>query len=258
VNWRRLLRRAWAPAVVAVVIIGGWELAVHVFDIQPLILPAPSDIVDAFREDWTAIASASRRTLAEVVLGLIVGVVAGVVMATVVSRLISLRGAVLAIALVVNSAPIIAMAPIANNLFGVTSILSKVAVCGVMAFFPIFVNTTRGLQSIPVIQHEAMRSWAASPGEITRLVRWPNALPNFFTALRLAAALAVIGAIVTEYFGGPTDALGVYIAHAAALARMAPAWAGIIVASAMGLALYGLVTLIERFVIPWHASLREA
>ena len=78
VNWRRMLRRAWAPAVVAVVIIGGWELAVHVFDIQPLILPAPSDIVQAFRDDWTAIASASRRTLAEVVLGLIVGVIAGV------------------------------------------------------------------------------------------------------------------------------------------------------------------------------------
>lgn len=257
-NLPLLLKRASAPTIAAIIIVGGWELAVHVFDIQPLILPAPSDIVDAFREDWTAIWSASQRTFTEVILGLIVGVIAGVLMATLVSRFISLRGPVLAIALVVNSAPIIAMAPIANNLFGVTSILSKVAVCGVMAFFPIFVNTTRGLQSIPMIQHEAMRSWAASPGEITRLVRWPNALPNFFTALRLAAALAVIGAIVTEYFGGPTDALGVYIAHAAAIARMAPAWAGIIVASAMGLALYGSVTLIERVVIPWHASLREA
>ena len=82
-RWRALLRRAWAPAIVAVVIIGGWELAVHVFDIQPLILPAPSDIVQAFRDDWTAIASATRRTLAEVVLGLIVGVIFGVVMATV-------------------------------------------------------------------------------------------------------------------------------------------------------------------------------
>lgn len=257
-TWRRLVRRALAPTVAAVVIVVGWELAVHLFDVQPLILPAPSDVVDAFREDWPAIRSASRRTLTEVVLGMIVGVIAGVVMATAVSRFVTLRGPVLAIALVVNSAPIIALAPIANNLFGVTSILSKVAVCGVMAFFPIFVNTTRGLQAIPVIQHEAMRSWAATPGEITRLVRWPNALPNFFTALRLAAALAVIGAIVTEYFGGPTDALGVYIAHAAAIARMANAWAGIIVSSAMGLALYGVVTVIERFVIPWHASLRES
>lgn len=257
-SWRSFLHRAWAPAVAAVVIIGGWELAVYAFAIQPLILPAPSRIVEAFREDWPAIWSASRRTFTEVVLGLIVGVLAGVVMATVVSRLASLRGPVLVIALVLNSAPIIALAPIANNLFGVTSILSKVAVCAVMAFFPVFVNTTRGLQAIPVIQHEAMHSWAATPGEITRLVRWPNALPNFFTALRLAAALTVIGAIVTEYFGGPTDALGVYIAHAAAIARMAPAWAGIIVASTMGLVLYGIVALIERLAIPWHASIRTA
>lgn len=254
---RQAARRAVAPAVTAVVIVGGWQLAVHVFDIQPLILPAPSDIVRAFGEEWSVILSASRRTLYEVVLGLLFGVFAGVVVASVVSRFVTLRGPVLTIALIVNSAPIIALAPISNNLFGVTSIWSKVAICAVMAFFPVFVNTSRGLQSVPPIQIEAMQSWAASGNELTRLVRWPNALPSFFTALRLAAALAVIGAIVSEYFGGPTNALGVFIAQRAAIARMAPAWAGIIVASAIGLALYGLVALVERIVIPWHASLRN-
>ena len=206
----------------------------------------PAPIVRAFGDEWDAIRSATRRTLTEVVLGLIVGVAAGAAMATVVSRFAALRGPALTIALVVNSAPIVATAPIANNLFGVTSILSKVAICGVMAFFPVFVNTTRALQSIPVIQHDAMRSWAASSSQVTRLVRWPNAMPSFFTALRISAALAVIGAIVSEYFGGPTDALGVFIAHRAAIARMAPAWAGIIVASAVGLALYGVVAALER------------
>lgn len=251
------LRRMVAPAVAAVVILGGWELAIHVFDVQALILPAPSAIVRSFGDEWSAIFSASRRTLVEVLGGLVLGAVAGVVLASAVSRFAALRGPLLTIALVVNSAPIVALAPIANNLFGVTSIWSKIVVCSVMAFFPVFVNTARGLQSVPVIQTEAMRSWGARPADITRLVRWPNALPSFFTALRLAAALAVIGAIVSEYFGGPTNALGVFIAQRAAIARMAPAWAGIVVASAMGLALYGLVAAIERKAIPWHASIRE-
>ena len=192
-------------------------------------------------------------------LGLIVGVIAGVVMATVVLASSRCAAAVLAIALVINSAPIIAMAPIANNLFGVTSILSKVAVCAVMAFFPIFVNTTAWAAVDPGDPARCDALLGGPPGEITGSVRWPNACPTSSRPCASPPRLAVIGAIVTEYFGGPTDALGVYIAHAAALSRMAPAWAGMIVASVMGVALYGtFVTLIERFVIPWHASLREA
>lgn len=252
-----LLRRLIAPAVTAVVIIGGWELAVHVFGIQPLILPAPSAIARAFVDEWSAIISASRRTFLEVILGLAFGVPLGLLMAVIVSRFDHLRGPTLVVALVVNSAPIIALAPIANNLFGVTSIWSKVTICAVMAFFPVFINTTRGLLTVPHIQLEAMRSWAATSSDTTRLVRWPNSLPSFFTALRLAAALAVIGAIVAEYFGGPTNALGVLIAYRAAIARMAPAWAGIVMASAMGLSLFGVIALVERLVIPWHSSLRN-
>ena len=126
-----------------------------------------------------------------------------------------------------------------------------------MAFFPIFVNTSRGLQSTPAIQRDAMRSWAARPREMTRLVQWPNALPHFFSALRLAASLAVIGAIVGEYFGGSTDALGVYIAQAAAITRMDTAWAGIVAASGLGLVLYGAVVMLEKLVMPWHVSVRQ-
>lgn len=251
------LRRFGAPAVTAVVILGLWEAFVRIFDIDSFILPPPSAIASAFGDDWRLIFSATRRTTAEVLYGLLVGVTGGVVMATLVSRFVTLRGPVLAIAVVVNSAPIVATAPIANNLFGVTSILSKVMVCALMAFFPVFVNTTRGLQTVPQIQRDAMRSWAARPQDVTRLVRWPNALPHFFSSLRLASALAVIGAIVAEYFGGPTNALGVYIAHRAAITRMAPAWAGIVVASALGLALYGIVVVIEKIAMPWHSSIRN-
>ena len=102
-----------------------------------------------------------------------------------------------------------------------------------------------------------MRSWAARPREMTRLVQWPNALPHFFSALRLAASLAVIGAIVGEYFGGSTDALGVYIAQAAAITRMDTAWAGIVAASGLGLVLYGAVVMLEKLVMPWHVSVRQ-
>lgn len=248
--------RLVAPAVTAVVVLAAWEGVVRLFDIDAFILPPPSAIAEAFGNEWRLILSATRRTAAEVLLGIAFGVLVGVVTATIVSRFVSLRGPVLAIAVVANSAPIVATAPIANNLFGVTSIWSKVTVCALMAYFPVFVNTTRGLQSVPLIQRDAMRSWGARPRDVTLFVRWPNALPHFFTALRLASTLAVIGAIVAEYFGGTTNALGVFIAQRASITRMAPAWAGIFVASALGLALYGVVALVERLVIPWHSSLR--
>ena len=251
------VRRIVVPACFAVVIIGAWEVIVRVFDVDPFVLPRPSAIGSTFLDEWPAIRSALHQTVTEVLLGLLIGVSFGAVMASIVTRFVDLRGPVLAIAVIVNSAPIVALAPIANNLFGVTSIWSKVTICALMAFFPIFVNTSRGLQSTPAIQRDAMRSWAARPREMTRLVQWPNALPHFFSALRLAASLAVIGAIVGEYFGGSTDALGVYIAQAAAITRMDTAWAGIVAASGLGLVLYGAVVMLEKLVMPWHVSVRQ-
>jgi NitT/TauT family transport system permease protein len=120
------------------------------------------------------------------------------------------------------------------------------------------VNTLRGLNSAKPRQIELMRSYAASELEIWRRVRVPTALPFLFTALKVASVLAMIGAIVGEYFGGSLNALGVLINNAADVFQFPLAWAGILVASLLGIALYGAVVAAERVVVRWAPDTRDA
>ena len=129
------------------------------------------------------------------------------------------REALLPFAIAANSMPIIAFAPIMNNWFGIDNPFSKMAIVTIMIFFPIMINTVRGLISVNSRSLELMRSYAASESEILIKLRIPNALPSLFSGLKVAGALAMIGAIVGEYFGGPRIALGVFITQEAALFR---------------------------------------
>ena len=115
------------------------------------------------------------------------------------------------IAIAANAVPIIAFAPITNNWFGLLNPFSKMAIAAVLCFFPTMINTLRGLTSVHPSSIELMRSYGGGEVAIFRRVRIPNSLPFMFTGLKVAAVLSMIGAIVGEYFGGPTNALGVSI-----------------------------------------------
>ena len=130
------------------------------------------------------------------------------------------------------------------------------AVAAVLCFFPVMVNTLRGLQSIRAEQLELMRSYAA--GELTtfRRLRFPTALPYIFTSLKIASVLAMIGAVVGEYFGGSFDALGVLIRSRAQILDFDSAWAAIVVACAFGIAFYAAVAAAERLVVRWAPTAR--
>jgi NitT/TauT family transport system permease protein len=131
------------------------------------------------------------------------------------------------------------------------------AIAGVLCFFPVMVNTLRGLTSVRPRQIELMRAYAAGELEIFRRVRIPTALPYLFTALKVASVLAMIGAIVGEYFGGASSsALGVLINSDAAVFDFTTAWAGIVVASLLGIALYLAVVLAERALVRWTPEAR--
>lgn len=248
--------RAWPVLASGAVILGGWQAGVRLFDVRSFILPAPTDVAGALVRELPTILGASRVTVAAVLLGLTMGAAAGVLSALLLSRFRSAAPPLMATAVVLNCAPIVALAPIFNNWFGVTSLMSKAGVAAVMVFFPVLTNTARGLLEVSPAHLELMRSVAAGQRQVSLLLRLPSALPYLFSALRLGSTLAVIGVIVTEYFGGPTNALGVYIAYQAALPRFAEAWAGIVVASALGLTLFGSVAALERIAMPWHPSLR--
>jgi NitT/TauT family transport system permease protein len=242
----------WAPAI-AVFVLGIllWEGAIAAFHIQQFLLPRPSDIGKTFWTSRHLLWPAGWYTFKEALGGFVGGSVLGIVCATIVARFAALGTALMPVAIAASAIPIIAFAPIFDVWLNPLSPTSKMAIAGVLCFLPVLVNTLRGLQSASPRQIELMRSYAAGEVEIWRRVRVPTALPYLFTALKVASVLAMIGAVVGEYFGGAFNALGVLIRSDAQILDFRTAWAGILVASLLGLSLYGGVVLLERVVVRW-------
>lgn len=235
--------------------IGGllvWELSLRLIQPDGFVLPLPSDILEAFFVNFDVIWVATKRTGFIVITGLIAGVALGVVWALLVSTFRLANETLTPLAISLNAIPIIALAPIFNAWFGLLSPTSNQAVVAILVFFPVFINTTKGLTDVESTEIELMRSYAASSWQVMRNVRMPNATPFFFTALKIASSLAVIGAIVAEYFGGRQDALGPLIVQNAGLARYTEAWAGVLAGSIMGIVLYAMSGAFERVSMPWR------
>jgi NitT/TauT family transport system permease protein len=255
----RVRLKTYGPALA--LFVGGllvWEAAVRVFDIQAFVLPKPSSILDRLIAQWSVIVAAAGNTMIEALGGLLAGTISGVVIALITVRWAGARQGIMPFAIATNSIPIIALAPILNNMFPITSPVSKMAAVAIVVFFPVMINTARGLTEVDQSELELMRSFAASPREVFARVRIPHAIPYFFSALKVATTLSIIVAIVAEYFGGPQDVLGQYIIGKANLFVFPDAWAAIVVAAVIGIALYGLVLVTERLSMPWHVSFRAA
>jgi NitT/TauT family transport system permease protein len=153
--------------------------------------------------------------------------------------------------------PIIALTPILNNMFNITSRTPRVLVTMIIVLFPMFVNVTRGLLQVQPVQLELMRSLNAKPRMTLRILRIPNAIPFFFTGLKIAAPLAVIAALVAEYFGGPQEGLGSRIAGAAANTAYGRAWAYVVASIITGLLFYLIVVAVEKWTTPWTGRSRS-
>jgi NitT/TauT family transport system permease protein len=249
--------RDWAPAVAIFVLgIALWEGLVRGLDVQRFLLPAPSEILSTFWDERDTLVSAGLFTFKEAVGGFLIGSAFAVLVALVLARWRPLGNALMPYAIAANAVPIIAFAPITNNWFGILSPTSKMAIAAVIVFFPVMVNTLRGLTSVRPESVELMRSYAARERDIFRRVRIPTSLPYLFTGLKVATVLAMIGAIVGDYFGGSQDALGIQIRRSAGIFAFEEAWAAIFVASVLGIAFYGAVALAERVVLSWHPSVR--
>jgi NitT/TauT family transport system permease protein len=250
--------RRYLPAI-ALFIIGLiiWEVIVVVFNIQGFLLPRPTVIASRFVEQFSIIVSDGLFTMREAVGGFFIGSILGMLVALATSRWASISEGVMPFAIAINSTPIVALAPIMNNWFGITNPIAKMSIVAVIVFFPVMINVVRGLTQVNPGALELMKSYAASDFSVLFKTRIPNALPYLFSALKVASTLSVIGAIVSEYFGGSREALGVYISQQAALFHFAEAWSAIIVACLMGIAFYVIILLVERWVMPWHVSLRS-
>ena len=185
---------------------------------------------------------------------LVVGVLA-LALALAASRLRLLAEVSVPVAALANALPIIALAPILNNMFESTSSVPRRLVAGIIVFFPVFLNTLRGLREVDPVHRELMSSYAASTWTFARKVRLPGALPFVFTGLRQASSLAVIAAVVAEYFGGLQDGLGARITSAAAFTAYPRAWAFVVGACLLGLVFYLTTLIVERLAMPWQTRL---
>jgi NitT/TauT family transport system permease protein len=261
---RRLSRRIAYYLPTALVFVGVlvfWEVSVTALDLKAFLFPRPSAIVRALIDNFGSgpysLLISWQATFIEAVGGLVIGTAAGLGVALITSRFTSARHALLPLAIAANAIPIVAFAPLMNNWFGTLSPLSKMMMAAVLVFFPIMANVTRGLVQVEASALELMRSYAAGESAVLRKVRLPNALPFFFTALKLATTLSLIGAVVAEYFGGSSLVLGRIIVQSSSALRFDITWAAVLMAAATGIVLYLAVAAVERIVIPWHASMRS-
>jgi NitT/TauT family transport system permease protein len=249
-------RRAgdWLPAVVVFVVgIAAWE-----WIFSPLagkfLLPRPSAIAAALRDNHHVLVTAGWYTFKEALGGFVIGSGLAILVALVLARWRRVGSALMPYAIAVSAIPIIAFAPITNAWFGILNPHSKMAIAAVLCFFPVLVNTLRGLTSVRPESIELMRSYAATEIDVFRRVRIPTALPLIFTGLKVASVLSMIGAIVGDYFGGSITALGVQIENSIALFDFPLGWAAIVVASAMGIAFYVAIGIAERLATAWQPS----
>jgi NitT/TauT family transport system permease protein len=260
-TWRRRLVEYLPALVVFVAAIAAWELAVGALNLQRFVFPKPSVIVAALEANWSdgrfPLLPSAIATLQEALLGLLAGTLAGLAVAFVAARFATARGILFPLAVAANAVPIIALAPLLNNWFGLINPLSKALMAAVLVFFPVMANVLRGLLDVDPAAVELMRSYAASDGAILRKVRIPNALPYFFTAMKIATTLSLIGAIVAEYFGGSSTVLGRMIVQSASALKFEITWAAILLGAITGIAFYLIVVVVERLVIPWHTTFRE-
>ncbi|CAN5454883.1 ABC transporter permease [soil metagenome] len=233
-----------------------WQLLVVAFEVPRVLLPAPSLIAQSLIDNAPKLwGDFTQTVLKAVAAGWVLGCGLGFGVAIAIDRLPFLQRGLLPLASLTSTVPLVAVAPIAVMWFGFDW-QSKAAVVVLMTFFPMLISTLAGLQAAGKLERELMHSYAASYGRTLLSLRLPAATPFLFGALKVNATLALIGAIVAEFFGSPTSGLGFRISTEAARMNMPLVWGAIVVAAVTGSLAYALLAQLERRAAFWHPSIR--
>ncbi|MET1006959.1 MAG: ABC transporter permease [Propionibacteriaceae bacterium] len=241
------VRTVLAPLVLGVIFLGLWQLLVIALDIQPFVVPSPSAILGQFVANLDTVVAGSLRTGANALIGLLIGTVVGVLAAIIASvwPVLDSLGAPVIAALSVM--PIVALAPVLYTMYGADVETSRQLVAALAVFIPVYLNTLRGLRQVRPVHRDLMRAYAASARQQQLAVTLPTAAPYLFTGLRIASSLAVISALVAEYFGGPVGGLGKSITSAASSSNYSLAWAYVLGSILLGLVFYCAALAIETW-----------
>lgn len=234
-----------APLVLGAVVLGLWQLLVRVLHIEPYVIPAPSDIWREVTANRANILDGMRLTGRNAAIGLLAGALVGVSAAVLASAVRVVDQMAVPVVAALSVVPIVALAPVLYTLFGAAVNTSRILVAAVSVLIPVYLNTLRGLRQVTAVHRDLMTSYAARPLQVVRAVTLPTATPYVFTGLRIASSLAVIAALIAEYFGGPIGGLGKSITSAASSSNYPLAYSYVVGAIVLGLAFYVVTLLVE-------------
>ena len=248
--------RALIPAIFGITVILVWELLVRAYDVNPVILPAPSSIGARMIIEGPRLWADFQQTIIKgAMTGYVIGGLAAFGVAILADRSDFLTRGIQPVGGFMAALPIVGTAPIFVKWLG-SDWESKAAVVAVMVFFPILVNTVAGLKDTSAMQRDLMRTYGAGYWPTLLKLRLPAAMPFIFNGLKIATTLALIGAIVAEFFGSPTVGMGFRISTSFGQLALDMVWAEIVIAALAGSGFYGAITLIEKRVTFWHPSQR--
>ena len=248
--------RNWLyPALLAVLLLAGWEIAVWVFALPHYILPAPSEVASVLVEKRWVFARHGAVTALEVFAGALLGVSVGFLLGVILFFSESLEKALYPLLITSQNVPVFAIAPLLVVWFGY-GLFSKVVMAAIIVFFPITLATLNGLKRTDPDLLRLFRTLDATPAQILWKLRFPAALPALFAGLKLSAVYSTIGAVIGEWVGAGAG-LGYLMLSANAQLRIAMVFGAIFCLTPLGLLLLGGVTLLERRVLPWQSVSRD-
>jgi len=244
---------AW-PVTAFVLLVVMWDVSIRVFGLKPFVLPSPASVAQALVADWQELADATLYTLLEIVLGFALSVIVGIGLAVAIVTWRPLEKAIYPILVGAQVIPKVAIAPLFVVWLGL-GLAPKVLIAFLLSFFPMVVNTVVGLRAIEIGKLHLARSMGATASQIFFRFRLPRAMPNIFAGLKLSVTAAVIGAIVGEFIGAD-EGMGRVLLVANGNLETAKLFAGIVLLSAVGIALFLIIAALEKVVIRWHVSQR--
>lgn len=247
-----LLQKMIPPVLILAAILGAWEAAVHVMDLPPWLMPAPSAIALRFMRA-TNLLYHTGLTVLEALAGFAVSAIVGITLSALIVHSRFLERGVFPYIIVSNAIPIIAIVPLLSIWFG-HGIAPKIMIASIITFFPIVTNTTRGLKSADRRILDFMRSINATRSEVFFKVQLPSAVPYIFAGFKIAASLSLVGAVVAEFYGSDRG-LGYLVITSATQLRTDLLFVSIIILAALGVSLFALFGHLERISLRGEAAI---
>lgn len=255
-GWRRLIQAQWLrPLIFLVVLVVAWDLAIRLFRIPPYQVPKPADVIATLWADWPMLLSQAVPTTAATVQGFILSALFGIPMAMLIVGSRTVESYVYPLLVFSQSIPKIAIAPLFVVWFGF-GMMPKVLSAFLLGFFPVVVSAVQGFKSVEPDMLDLARAMEANRLQIFRMVRLPHAMPAIFSGLKVSITLAVVGAVVGEFVGS-NNGLGFVLQRSIGNFELPTMFAALVVLSLIGVVLFWILDVIERFAIPWHASQRQ-